>query len=295
MLKLHNVSKTLGNFKLDNISMELPEGYIMGLIGPNGAGKTSLLHILLGLYRPEQGEVEIFGKTYPAQEHAIKNDIGYVLLDPLFCQNVSLLRNAQMYGKYYDAFEESVFSDYCVQFGLEPLQKLRQTSKGEQLKFQFAFALSHHPKLLILDEPTANFDPEFRRQFIHILTDYVKDGRHSVILSTHLTGDLDRIADYLMLLDHGGAVFCGDRETIFHHYRLVSGEDYKINLLPKEAVICKERGNYGSKALIRYSRWIQYDKALTISTPSVEELMYYMIKGGGIHVQTCSGRLQEPV
>ena len=280
MISMTNVSKKLGDFKLENISMDLPAGYIMGIIGLNGAGKTTLLNLLLHLYFPDQGEICYDGRTYEENEVFIKNDIGYVLTEDLFAGGLTLLENADLYGKYYVNYSEDLFREYCRQFSIRVDEKLKKLSKGEKLKFQFAFALSHKPKLLILDEPTANFDPDFRAQFLHLITRFVEDGEHSVLLATHLTKDLDQIADYILFLHKGKVLLQKDRESLLDSYRYVSGQTYQLNLLPKEKVVYKEDGSFGSKALVRHSRLNHYHKELEIRRPTIEEIMYYTIKGG---------------
>lgn len=280
MVQLTDIKKKLGHFFLEDITFTLPEGYIMGLIGQNGAGKSTILKILLGLYAPDSGEMSLFGTTYQENEKYIKNNIGYVLTeDGLFFGEMTLLENVRLYGKYYENHSESLFRSYAADFGLKENTKVKKLSKGEYLKFQFAFALSHQPKLLLLDEPTANFDPDFRRKFLHIITDYMKDGKKSVILATHLTGDLDKIADYITFVDAGSLLFSMDRESLNKHFRMVAGEEYKVNLLPKENIIYKETGEYGTKALVKHGRWSQYGDALTVTYPTIEELMYFMLKG----------------
>ena len=132
---------------------------------------------------------------------------------------------------------------------------------------------------MLLDEPTANFDPEFRRKFLCVITDFIKDGRKSVILATHLTEDLEQIADYVTFIDHGRLLFSMDRESINKYFRMAAGEEYKINLLPKENIIYKEAGKYGTRALVKHGRWSQYDDALNITYPLLEELMYFILKG----------------
>ena len=280
MIQLTDVKKRFEHFFLEDITFTLPEGYIMGLIGQNGAGKSTILKILLGLYAPDSGEMSLFGTTYQENEKYIKNNIGYVLTeDGLFFGEMTLLENVRLYGKYYENHSESLFRSYAADFGLKENTKVKKLSKGEYLKFQFAFALSHQPKLLLLDEPTANFDPDFRRKFLHIITDYMKDGKKSVILATHLTGDLDKIADYITFVDAGSLLFSMDRESLNKHFRMVAGEEYKVNLLPKENIIYKETGEYGTKALVKHGRWSQYGDALTVTYPTIEELMYFMLKG----------------
>lgn len=280
LVELKEVNKRLGNFTLEEISLELPEGYICGLIGPNGAGKTSLLHLILGLYRPDSGEIIVDGKTYSEAEEEILELIGTVLLDDLFEGALTLHQNAEDYGRFYRNYSSAVLEQYLNRFGLEGDRRYKELSKGEKLKFQFAFALSHEPKLLILDEPTGNFDPSFREEFFTVLKEFIADGQKSVILSTHLTEDLDRMADYILYLENGRPVFNGDIEELRDTYRLVVGEKYKIKLLRQEDVIHMEEGEFGTRALIRHRQRNLYDASLTVTIPTIEELMYFMTKRG---------------
>lgn len=280
IIEMKGVSRKLGNFKLENISMELPEGYIMGLIGPNGAGKTSLIHLIMGLYLPDEGEIFIDGKNYAENEVAIRDMTGAVLLEELFDDGLSLRQNGDEYGKFYANYDANVLKKCLERFGLDAKRRYKALSKGERLKFQFAFALSHDAKLLILDEPTGNFDPQFRKEFFEVLKEFIADGTRSVILSTHLTEDLDRMADYILYLENGKIIFSGDIETLRESYRLLTGEEYKIKLIKKDNIIHMERGNYGTKALVKHRKRYEYDAGLTVAVPSVEEFMYFVTKRG---------------
>ena len=280
MIKFEKVSKRLGNFALEEISFELPKGYIMGLIGPNGAGKTSLIHLMLGLYTPQEGEILIDGKSYTDSKEEILNQIGTVLIEDLFDDALTLLQNANEYGKFYKEYREAILKAYLERFGLEEKRLYRKLSKGERLKFQFAFAMSHNAKLLILDEPTGNFDPDFREEFFKVLKDFIADGERSVVISTHLTEDLDRMADYILYLEQGKTVFAGDIEKLRDSYRLITGERYKINLLRQDRVIHVEEGLYGSRALVMHTARTVYDKEVVVTIPTIEELMYFVTKRG---------------
>lgn len=280
LVEFKNVWKRLDKFALRDISFALPKGYIMGLIGPNGAGKTTLLHLLLGLYRPTQGDVIIEGEQYAEAEANILNKIGAVLLDELFDNTLTLLQNAKAYGRYYSNYSEDILIAYLNLFELDSNRKYKELSKGEKLKYQFAFALSHDAKLLILDEPTGNFDPGFREEFFRIIKAFIADGERSVILATHLTEDLDKIADYILYLDKGKTIFSGDIESLRTKYRLITGEQYKINLLHKEQVIHVETGQYGTRALVKHGTAYTYDPSLTVTAPTIEEFMYFMTKKG---------------
>lgn len=274
MLQLEHVEKRLGNFKLSDISFELPKGYILGLIGKNGAGKTTLLHLLMGLYTADAGKIRVLGDDPKTQEVRVKRRIGWVLSEDLFGAGQTLGGNADMYGKYYPEYSRAKFLEYCGRFGLPPKRLLGKCSKGEKLKFQFAFALSHAPKLLLLDEPTASFDPEFRDEFFKVITEFISDGERGVVLATHLTADLDRYADYVAMLEQGKLVFCMERCELADAYRIVSGEEYKLRLLG-DKVLSVESGKYGAKAFVKHSRRMAYDTALCVSVPTLEEIMFY--------------------
>lgn len=275
-----NVSKQLGNFRLENISMELPAGYILGVVGPNGAGKTTFLHLALGLYTPDVGKIMIDDKQYDTDEKAIREETGVVLVEALFDTTRTLLDNGDTYGRFYKNYDRKLFKQYLERFHLQAEQRFGRLSKGEKLKFQFAFALSHDAKLLVLDEPTGNFDPEFRKEFFDILKEFIANGTRSVILATHLTEDLDRIADYILYLDNGKTVFFGDIETMRARYRMVAGEAYKINLLNKNDIIYREDTSCCTRALVKYKANQRYDTELVVTDPTIEELMYFMTKGG---------------
>lgn len=276
MLQLENVSKRLGWFELKDISMELPSGYIMGLIGENGAGKTTLLHIVAGLYYKDKGRLTLDEMDNEEEESAMKQEMGVVFHEDMFDLRGTLIGNANRYGRFYHAYEESLFLEYASRFQLDVKKKYKKLSKGEKLKMAFAFALSHKPKLLLLDEPTANLDTEFRKTFLEVLREYTASGENSVILSTHIPSDVDKIADYLLFLKRGKQLVFGDIESIRASYRMVAGEAYKIRLLGQK-VIHIEEGEFGCKALVHTSKRIEDLKSWE---PSTEEFMYHMAKGG---------------
>lgn len=249
MLKLKQIQKRRNTFLLDNISIELPEGYIMGLIGENGAGKTTLLQILAGLLSADKGEIRLNGISLAEDEAVVKQEIGAVLHGDMFDVRDTLLRNGNRYGRFYSRYEESSLKERMAEFGLEGRKKYGRLSKGEKLKFAMAFALSHKPGLLLLDEPAANFDKEFRRLFVKVLRDYVADGENTVVLSTHLTSDIDMLADYLLFIKGGRQLLYGDIESVRAHYRMAAGEEYKLKQL-KDRIIYMETGEFGSRALV---------------------------------------------
>ena len=276
MLELDHVSKRLGGFQLRNITIQIPTGYLCGLAGENGAGKTSLLHMLLGLYRPDSGTVRIDGKIYEENEKEIRQQTGIVLAEDLLHPAFSLLQNGRYYGSFYNGYEEACFVEKLKQYHLDPREKFGHLSKGQKLKCQFAYALACHPAYLFLDEPVANFDPEFKKQFFADLCAFIGDGERTAVLSTHETEDLDRLADYLIFMKEGEAVIASDMEKFRDSYRIVSGESYKIRLLRPDALVKLEEREFGARALVRHSRLLSYDKSLLVAYPTIADFMYFM-------------------
>lgn len=279
MLRLVDVSKHLGQFELSNISFDLPKGYIMGLVGQNGAGKTSIINMILGLYKLESGSIFIDGMDISEYEKEAKDLIGFVLCEELFCPHLTLLENANLYGKYYSKYSKEAFIDYCNRFEIDINKKLKKFSTGEKLKFQFAFALSHSPKLLILDEPVGNFDPEFRKEFLRILSEFIEDGEHSILISTNTTMELEAMADYITMIKEGKVVFSMEKEVMCEKYKLVKGDESKIDLIDEDRIIYKEKGHYQTTALVLNDGSSDYDVELVVESPSIDDVMYYIVKG----------------
>ena len=278
MIRLDKVSKLVGTFRLKDIRLEIPEGYIIGLVGANGCGKTTLLHVLMGLYKPDSGSVELMGMKYPADEAKLHDNIGVVLQEKLYEDYMTLQENADYYGRFYSNYDKAYLLQKLESYGLDPKRKYKGLSKGEELKFQFACALAHHPKFLILDEPTGNFDPEFRDEFLKSLKEFIADGEHTIILATHLTDDLDKMADYIIYMEDGKILTDMDIEELRSRYRIIAAEDYRMKLLPENRVIHMEKGEFATKALIRHRELDTYDGSYTVSAPTIEEFMYYVTK-----------------
>ena len=276
MIDCNNVSKRFTSFSLKNITFNLPAGYICGLIGENGSGKTTLINILSGLYSYD-GEVRISGRDYCNHEYDIKQDIGVVVHGDIFEAKESLISNANYFGRFYKKYSKNLLDNYLERFNLNDKKKYKELSKGEKLKFALAFALAHEPRLLLLDEPGANFDIEFRKEFNSLLREFIVDGTRSVILSTHIISDVETFADYILFLKNGEQVLFGDVETIREKYRMVSGEKYKIKLL-KDRIIYLEEGRISCNALVKHDKQ-GYDKELKVWEPGIDELMYYIGKG----------------
>ena len=267
MISVSHLHKKLSGFSLNDISFTLPDGYIMGLIGENGAGKTTLLRILAGLYTPDSGDISIQCQT---------SDLGLVFHEQSFHNLLSLEENGRRYGVYYPNYEQDLLLEYLNRFQLNRKTKYKKLSKGEKLKFSLAFAMAHRPKLLLLDEPGANFDREFQVEFHKLLREFTANGENSVILSSHMTSDLEQYADYLLFLRKGSMCLYGDIESVRNEYRMVAGDAYLIKNLG-DKIIHMEESELGCKALVFNKRY-GFNQKLKVWEPSIEELMYHFIK-----------------
>lgn len=278
MLKIEGLSKQINAFRLNDINLHLPKGYIMGLIGENGAGKTTFLRCILDIYHKDCGKVWINGIDLDEDEAAVKEQMGVVMEASMFDGNRKAIEVAGLCGGLFQEYDEAVFFSYMERFGVDPYKKLKRLSKGMEIKFQIAFALSHHAKLLILDEPAGNLDEAARRDLSHILQEYISDGKHSVLLSTHITSQLDEIADYVTYIQNGSILFSEDKESLAEQYVLISGEDYKIRLIPEELIVGVRKGKYATEALVKKTRHYRPDREVIVSAPTIEQIMYYLSK-----------------
>lgn len=292
MLQVNNLDKKLSgteNFHIDNVSLHIPGGYICGLIGENGAGKTTLIRILMGLYNTS-GDVVINGHDMRTDEAAAKDDLAVVFDEGFFQQDMSLEQIGIFYGELYSRFDMSTYLEYLKRFELDKKKRYKKLSKGMKTKAQFAFALSHDAKLFLLDEPTAGLDRYFRDEFLKICADLVSDGSRSILISSHITEDLDRIADYIAYMQDGKLLFVLPKDELCDRFRLVTGEDYKCNLISKDAVVYKEKSEYSTSALVINKKCFLIDRELEVHTPDIREFMHYFVKGGKQNAEAVAKR-----
>ena len=272
-----------------DISFYLPKGYICGLIGENGAGKTTLMRMLMGLYN-SSGDIIIDGRKIRNEEDVVKDSLGLIIQDDFFDGKMSLEQIGSFYGEFYTAFDMRLYLEYLERFMLDKTQKYKNLSKGMKIKAQFAFALSHDAKLFLFDEPTAGLDKDFREEFLEICADIVSDGERSIIISTNITEDIDRIADYILYMQDKKMLFYMQKEDLCNKFWIVTGEDYKCNLISKEAIVYKEKGTYSSSAMVVNSKRFLIDEVLEKKRPDIREFMYYLVKGGKRNAETIAQR-----
>lgn len=297
MLRVEHLDKKLsdgkGTFWLQDISLHLPKGLICGLIGENGAGKTSFIKSLIGLYRLEQGDIFINGFNFTEKEAEVKDMLGLVLDWCYFEQNMTLEQIGTFYGELYSKFDRNQYLKYLMLFNMDKKQKLKRLSIGMKIKVQLAFALSHGAKLFVFDEPTAGLDKEFREEFLNICTDLVSDGEKSILISSHITEDLDRIADYIGYMQKGRMLFFDTKENLCDSFWIVKGENYKCKLIPKKEVVYMEEGKYSTSAMVFAGRRAHIDNGLEKYRPGIKEFMYYLVKGGEENAKAVAEKYME--
>lgn len=279
-IEVRQMTKTYPAFRLDRVDLCVPKGSIVGLIGENGAGKTTLIKGMLGLIHPEEGEVLIFGKDTQTSMKEIKKDIGVVLDGSFFMELLKVQAIDTVMKGIYDKWDTALFYDYLERFGIDPSKKIKELSKGMQKKLEILTALSHHPKLLILDEPTSGLDPVVRNEILDIFQDFILDEESSILLSTHITSDLEHIADYLAFIDNGHMIFFETRDKVLDSYGILKCDQQQFERLEPSDVIRYRKNRYNYEVLVSDRHVIRrtYRDAV-IEKITIENLMLLYIKG----------------
>lgn len=281
ILEIKGLNKNYPAFSLHDISFSLPEGCITGLIGVNGAGKTTTLKTILGLAPKISGDIQFFGMNMDRNERAIKERIGVILDEGCFYDELSLSEMKSIVASAYKSWNENEYKAYLERFSLDPKQKISTLSKGMRMKYALSLALSHEAELLIMDEPTSGLDPLIRCQLLDILKEYMDKGGGGVFFSTHITSDLDKIADMLIMIDDGQIIFQEEKDTLLDSYRLVKGDKRDLNKDTEKLFLNIEKSNFGFTAITKNADEVR--RAIPDSImerPVIEDIMLCNIKGG---------------
>ncbi|OFI07074.1 ABC transporter ATP-binding protein YtrB [Clostridium acetireducens DSM 10703] len=281
ILEIKNLRKEYKNFVLKDINFNLPKGYIMGFIGPNGAGKSTTIKLIMNLIKKNSGEIKVFGLDNIKHEKEIKNRIGFVYDENYYYEDLKINEIRKIIKPFYSNWSDDTFNKYIKDFNLDVNAKVKTLSKGMKTKFSLAVALSHNAELIIMDEPTAGLDPIFRREILDILYDLIQNEEKSVFFSTHITTDLEKIADYITFINDGEIVFSKEKDDIMENYALIKGSNDILNEENKKDFIAVRKNRFGFEALTDKKEFIakKYKDDVIIERPTLEDIMLFIVKG----------------
>ena len=274
-IEIRDLCKTYPGFKLDHIDLTLPQGCILGLVGENGAGKSTTIRLILDLLKKESGTVTIFGKNADKREADLMNDIG-VVLDEVglpFAMNAAQI--AKVMKDAFSRWDQQKFEEYCSRFAIDTSRKFGELSNGTKMKLGLAIAFSHQAKLLILDEATNGLDPVVRDEVNDILIDFTRQEDHSVLISSHIVSDLEKLCDYIAFLHRGKLVLCEEKDVLANEYCIVRGTKEELSGFEKNDVLHMQDTPYSCEAVVRRSA---VPAGMNTSQISIEELFVMMAK-----------------
>ncbi len=278
-LEVKNLSKSFENFQLHNITFTLPKGYIMGLIGANGSGKTTTIKLILNMLKRTNGEVKILGFDNITNEQEAKRSLGVVFDSNYFSDEWKVSQVEKSVSAFYENWNTQRFSETLRKFHILPSKKVKELSKGMQMKLMLACAFSYDAKLLISDEPTSGLDPVSRDELLNILSEYIEDGEHSVLFSTHITGDLERIADYITYISYGELFFSGGKDEFVDMFRIVKGGREELSADLSKKIISIREFSTGFEALIKTEDLKQFAH-LNVEPATIDDIVVFTSKRG---------------
>lgn len=275
-IEVKNLCKSFGNFELDNINLTLPSGCIMGLIGENGAGKSTTIKLLLNMLRKDSGTVTLLGRDNQDNIHLTKEDIGVVLDEVGIPYCLNAIQVGKIMRNSFKNWDNSVYMDCLRKLSVPEDKNFKDLSRGNKMKLGIAVALSHHPKLLILDEATSGLDPVIRDEILDIFCDFTRDENHSILISSHIVSDLEKICDYIAFIHNGRLLLCEEKDLLREKYAIVRCTAAQLRELEPSAIKGKKESPYGVEAIVRRDR---IPAGLETSPVDIEQLFVFMVKG----------------
>lgn len=277
VLEIKNLCKSYGGFHLKEINMALEKGTLTGFIGPNGAGKTTTIKSILNIIKPDEGKITVLGMDSITNSLEIKSKLGIVLDDGHFYDDLTLIKMKNLIAPMYPTWCESAFASYLKKFELPPDKKISDLSRGMRMKYALVLALSHGAELFILDEPTSGLDPLVRSELIEVLMDFVLIENKTVLMSTHITSDLDKIADYLYFIFDGELILQGEKDEIKDRHALVKGDTAALLPAYDRYFVGLKKSAYGFEGLTNQKpalKKLLTDKVV-YEVPTIEDMLLY--------------------
>ena len=278
LIEIQGLCKRYKDFTLDHIDLTVPAGQIVGLIGENGAGKTTTLKALLGVIRSDEGTVRLLGGD--PEDPDIRSQVGVVFEDSYFYGGLCARQIGRIMSGIHPTWDGTLFRDYCRRFELEENKPVKDFSRGMRMKMSLATALAHRPKLLVMDEATSGLDPVVRGEMLDLFLEFIQDEGHGVLMSSHITADLERIADQIAYIHKGRLLFQQDKDLLLEDMAILRCSASEIDSLPKNLVVARRGGAYGSAALVRHPQNVRrLLPGAVLDRADIDEIMQF-ISGG---------------
>ena len=279
-LRVENLTKQYPGFLLDRVSFEVPRGTIVGLIGENGAGKSTTIRAILDLLRPDAGRVELWGVQLASDPKRLKERIGVAFDELHFYESLKPRQVGRIMAAAYTQWDDALYGRYLQQFGIPPERPIRALAKAMRMKLHIVLALSHHPELLILDEPTSGLDPVMRDDLLEVLLEFIQDEAHAILISSHITTDLAKIADYIVFLHQGRCLFERRKDELLYEFGILRCAQADIGSIDRADVLAWRRCEYQWEVLVAdRKRAAQKYPGLVIDAPTIDEIMLLYVKG----------------
>ena len=277
-IKLSHINKSFGDFAIRDLNLTVPSGTICGLVGENGAGKSTTIRLLMGVLRPDSGTASVLGADVSSPEFRdVKEDVGVVLDEAYFPESLNAVQVGKIMAATYRRWDQGLYDGYLKRFDLPQNKQFKDYSRGMRMKLAIAAALSHQPKLLVLDEATAGLDPIVRDEVLDIFNEFTREEDHSILISSHILSDLDKLCDYIAFIHKGDLLFCEEKDQLLEQYGIFEDSRENLDCLQPEAIVAREESRYGGvRALVKR------DLAPTgfrLEKPTVEDVVLFLVKG----------------
>lgn len=281
ILEIKDISKKYSDFALDNVSFNLDRGYVMGFIGPNGAGKSTTIKLIMNLIRKDSGYIKVFGLDSVKDEKAIKERIGFVYDNSYFYEDLTCESMKKIIAPFYKRWDEKLYKRYMDEFSLPRNKKIKELSKGMRMKYSIILALSHNAELIIMDEPTSGLDPIVRAEILDIFREIIQDENKSLIFSSHITADLEKIADYITFINNGKIIFSDEKDSIIESYGIVKGDNELLDGDLEKEFVGVKKSNFGFEALTSNKEKVKkiFGNKVVIERPTIDDIMVYSVRG----------------
>ena len=277
-IKLSHINKSFGDFAIRDLNLTVPSGTICGLVGENGAGKSTTIRLLMGVLRPDSGTASVLGADVSSPEFRdVKEDVGVVLDEAYFPESLKAVQVGKIMAATYRRWDQGLYDGYLKRFDLPQNKQFKDYSRGMRMKLAIAAALSHQPKLLVLDEATAGLDPIVRDEVLDIFNEFTREEDHSILISSHILSDLEKLCDYIAFIHKGDLLFCEEKDQLLEEYGIFEDSRENLDCLQPEAIVARAESRYGGvRALIKRDL---APAGFRLEKPTVEDVVLFLVKG----------------